>query len=399
MNGLAQRCFILNTPAMENMVHKTVSAKQPGLFDEIPIESPADGVVIVRAGASDAGDLSPLQKKFNAHARKIEDLRRRIGNRAKAYNELLAYWANTLAPVETKSADAQKRLAFAVDARAAGFKLGVRQRETVGTFILGLLNDAFSRATPETAARELFNRWNDLSFEEELEQQKSDMAELMSEMLHEHLGLDIDGESLRNGPEGFENILERAIEEAQAGEERSQRQKTKKKLAKEERERLAEELAKKSLRSLYLSLAKILHPDTEPDAAAKADKEKLMKEVSAAYETGDLHTLLRIENEWINRESSNSKLLSEEKLKVYTSALKEQAQDLEYELEALSYAPQYAPIQPFITDDIVFGKHNIDSAAGEEKARLAYLKSLVIEFSSDIKKQDYMERVRALVDG
>jgi hypothetical protein len=239
-----------------------------------------------------------------------------------------------------------------------------------GVAIIGLLDDAFSQSSPEKVAQELFSRWNDTSFDEELAQQESAMTEALSE----------------------------AIRNAHPDEGHTQRKKTQKQLAKEERERQAEEFAKKSLRSLYLSLVKILHPDAELDESAKGEKEKLMKEVTAAYEAGDLHTLLRLESDWVVRESSNLGSLPEKKLKAYLSALKEQAQELEEELASLDFSPRYGPIQSFLDSNIVWGKHRIDAAARKEKGRIKFLKELLVEFARKMEKQTFIGRVRELVE-
>jgi hypothetical protein len=379
-------------------------ARQQSLFDDIPIESAEDTTSLVHVGSSDADDISPLRKKFNAQARKIEELRRKIEERTRACNELLAYWGATLAPVETSVAELQTKLAMALDGKVKDFKLGVRQREMVGDAILGLLDDSFSLAPADEEARGLYDRWNDTSFDEEMARQEGEMAAVLSGAIREHFGIDIDEEILRKGPEALEAFLGEALMDGRAEKGRKHREKTAKQLAKEERERQAEEFAKKSVRSLYLSLAKVLHPDAEPDESAKAGKERLMKEVTAAYEAGDLHTLLRIEGEWIRRESANAKPLTDELLKVYLASLKEQARDLEDELACLGLAPQYAPIQPYLDpyldSDVAWGKHRIDASVREEKSRVKLLKRLLLDFAGKMEKKDFLEKIReAFVEG
>jgi len=382
---------------MATKATKTDYGNQQSLFEEIPLESMADKTELVRVRDLDSGEKSPLQKRFNAQARKIEELRRKIDDRTKGYNELLEHWGKELAPVQSKVADLQTQFAFSLDAQAQGFKLGVRQRETLGGVIVGLLDDAFSHAPPAENAQELFTRWNDTSFDEELEQQETEITDALSEAIRDHFGIDIDGETMRKGPEAVGEALEEALRNAQVGEGHAQRKKTKKQLAKEESERQAEEFAKKSLRSLYLSFVKILHPDAELDESAKAGKENLMKEVTAAYEAGDLHTLLRIESAWVDRETLNLGVLSDDKLKVYISALKEQAQGLEDEFASLDFSPQYAPIMSFLSDDNAWGKRRIDAMAREEKRRLKLLKGLIVEFGDKMEKQIFISRVRELV--
>ena len=60
-------------------------------------------------------------------------------------------------------------------------------------------------------------------------------------------------------------------------------------MEKEERTRQAEQLRNKSITSIYKQLAKVLHPDLEPDAERKQAKGTLMQELTAAYRNNDLH--------------------------------------------------------------------------------------------------------------
>src|ERR1019366_7589077 len=50
-----------------------------------------------------------------------------------------------------------------------------------------------------------------------------------------------------------------------------------------ERMRQAEQIRNKSIASVYKQLAKVLHPDLEPDAGRKQAKGTLMQELTAAY--------------------------------------------------------------------------------------------------------------------
>ena len=72
-----------------------------------------------------------------------------------------------------------------------------------------------------------------------------------------------------------------------------------------------------------------------------------MQELTVAYSNNDMHTLLRLEAEWIQREEGEIDRLTEEKLAVYNETLKEQAQDLEQELRELPCHPRYQPIAVF----------------------------------------------------
>jgi hypothetical protein len=57
--------------------------------------------------------------------------------------------------------------------------------------------------------------------------------------------------------------------------------------------------AGRSVRELFRNLARALHPDTVQDEHEKAKRTEIMKEVSRAYEDGDLARLLHLERTWL----------------------------------------------------------------------------------------------------
>ena len=118
--------------------------------------------------------------------------------------------------------------------------------------------------------------------------------------------------------------------------------------AKELRLKAEEELKTKSIRSIYITLAKILHPDTETDDEKKLEKEELMKKVTVAYDQKDLTTLLKLEMEWVHKTSEHLEKLTEEKLKIYISTLKQQVMELQNERMQLAYHPRYESIADYV---------------------------------------------------
>lgn len=140
-----------------------------------------------------------------------------------------------------------------------------------------------------------------------------------------------------------ERIQQKAEEEKDAFR-RPERCKTKRQLEKEERLRQTEQLRKKSIATVYKQLAKVLHPDLEMDAGIRQRKVALMQDLTTAYRNNDLHTLLRLELEWIQREGSDLERLTEEKLALYNEVLKEQVRELDQEVAELPYHPRYQPI-------------------------------------------------------
>lgn len=264
----------------------------------------------------------------------------------------------------------------------------------MGLAIIGLLNEAFSLVEPDENAQALFTHWNDVSFEDEAEFQEWDMNKMLADTLSEHLGVEIDSETMKKGPEAVLEALRKAYPEFD--EQAAPRKKTARQTAREALARKAEEQVQKGLRSLYLSLVKFLHPDLEADPQTREIKERTMKELTSAYEANDLHALLRIEAEWIA--SATDGLLTEDRLKAYITALGEQAKELEDELDMLEYSPRYAPIGDFIGLDAHEALEVVSKASKMLKRRSTFLADLVKLYSEPMVKKDFMQGIKEMVE-
>ena len=108
----------------------------------------------------------------------------------------------------------------------------------------------------------------------------------------------------------------------------------------------------KNLRSVYLSLAKILHPDSETDADLKLEKEEIMKQVTKAYEDKDIITLLVIETQWLKNTEERLANIKEDVAAIYIQLLKEQAKKLRQQKSELRYHPRFQYVSSFISDKV-----------------------------------------------
>jgi hypothetical protein len=136
--------------------------------------------------------------------------------------------------------------------------------------------------------------------------------------------------------------------------------------AAEDRARRHELLRKDSLGAVYRRLAKELHPDLERDPAERERKSRVMQDVTAAYARGDLHGLLRLEVEWLVPASGAARL-SGDKLRAYTAILKEQATELEAEIQLLRLHPRYAALMvegPFGAPMVIDGPREVERLDG-----------------------------------
>lgn len=186
--------------------------------------------------------------------------------------------------------------------------------------------------------------------------EREEIGELMAEML-DQLGLDGSRFTADLTPEQFAEEMERQLSEAQAGRagrsaedtaDSSSTSRPRKPTAKQKKaEAKAAEREKarhRTLSTIYKQLAKVIHPDLETDPARRAEKQRVMQELTAAHRQRDLHTLLRLELEWLENETGHLDTLSDEKLAIYLDVLREQIGEVEASIAALPGEPRFAAL-------------------------------------------------------
>jgi len=296
--------------------------------------------------------LTKTQRAFNRLVARIEQLRARIVRETQILDDALVYYATHLHPRLQR----QKELRKDVVRLLAPFlqKKHLRNKNDRKA-LRAIISEQLGEIVREDGSlqsddlRAIFKQVHAVDFEQAQRQEIDEARWEMKEMLDE-LGIDLDLSGLRPDMNDSELAAEMAeltaamkdrAEEAERAFSRPERRKSKRQLEKEERLRQAEEVRRKSIATMYRELAKVLHPDLEPDPARRERKVVLMQELTVAYRNNDLHTLLRLELEWIQREEGNIERLTEEKLTVYNQALKDQVKELERELALLPEAPRY----------------------------------------------------------
>jgi hypothetical protein len=329
-----------------------VAEKQTSLFEDESFGWPEVGglVVISQPGRP----LSKAQRAFNRLVTKVEELRARLDREIRQLDKVLAYYGEHIHPRRQRQKALRKELVRALVPFLDGNRLkGKSERKTLRMFIGEQIDEIAEEegTLTDEDLQAVFKQLHGIDFGQVEQEETEEVRSVMEEMFGE-LGIGIDLSDLR--PEmSDEELAAKAAEMAdriqqKAEEERAFRapgpRKTKRQLEKEERMRQAEQLRNKSIASVYKQLAKVLHPDLEPDAGRKQAKGTLMQELTAAYRNNDLHTLLRLELEWIRREEGDVERLTEEKLSIYNQVLKEQVSELERELAELPYHPRYQPI-------------------------------------------------------
>lgn len=307
--------------------------------------------------------LTKVQRTFNRLVGKIETLRAALARETRRLDEALAYWAQHLHPQQLRLTALRKDILRALAPFIENPRPLRKNEQKILQAIVadqldtivkteGSLVDADLRTLFERVHRVSFDRAERAGFEEA----RSIMEEAFGEF-----GIDIDlsdlqpnatEESLAAKTAQMAERVRKKCEEEAGATTRSDQSKSKRHSAKEARLQQAEEIRKKSLATIYRQLAKVLHPDLEPDPERKQRKSALMQDLTTAYRNNDLHSLLRLELAWIEREEGDLERLTDDKLAVYNQVLKEQVDELQWELDELPYHPRY---QPIITEGGPFG--------------------------------------------
>ncbi|WP_171497140.1 molecular chaperone DnaJ [Acinetobacter soli] len=106
-----------------------------------------------------------------------------------------------------------------------------------------------------------------------------------------------------------------------------------KQLRQQRKREQAEQMAAQSLKTVYLKIAAIIHPDREQDETRKVEKTELFQQASQAYEQQDLFHLLKMQLQLEQNKGATSKELSSEQVKFYKLALDAQSQQLVSQIE------------------------------------------------------------------
>lgn len=348
--------------------------------------------------------LNKSQATFNRLTKRIGTLTNKIAKEKKKLDTLHQEFANKIAPLENQAARHYMDMGLLLHQAALKYKYGKVQKETIGNAILFLCNMSFANIAPTEEEEAMFDYWSETSYKEELEEEQFEMkASLMDILKHMH-GIDIDLSDFEDTPEGFAKFQQQMQEELDRNEEKqasefSNKKKTKRQREQEQRLKVEEVEKLKSIRGIYISLAKVLHPDTNTAGLEMVQKEELMKRVTVAYKEKDLVTLLKLEMEWVATESDNLDNLSEEKLKLYIVSLKERVSELEQESFLLYNDPKYHTIVDLMHATEKAAMKEIKRSVEMMKSKVDMMQTDLLDLRRNASKKHYIDFAEDLCDG
>ena len=325
-------------------------SQQTLLFDDVPVDP---GTVDIVLRSRPGRKLTPAQRTFNRRVERVEKLRADLKRQVRRLENALDYHAAHIRPRLERITKLRKELVRALAPFLGDRRLKRKADREALEAIVSFEVEAIVAEEGKLADEDLravFERVNGLSIEEAEREDMELALSAMEEMLDE-LGIDVDLSGLRPDMSDEEfaaataEINEEFRRKAAGAEEAGrnpERPRNARERAKEARVRQAEALRKKSVGSVYKRLAKVLHPDLEPDAERRLQKVALMQQLTTAYHGADLHTLLSMELEWV--EGGPAEGPTADQLKVYNDVLRDQIRDLEREIHDLPYQPRYCPL-------------------------------------------------------
>ena len=92
-------------------------------------------------------------------------------------------------------------------------------------------------------------------------------------------------------------------------------------------------MVEQSLKTVYLKIASIIHPDREQDEQLKVEKTEMLQHANQAYEQQDLFYLLKLQIQVEQNRGIAQKGLSNEQVKFYKLALDAQKQQLDAQID------------------------------------------------------------------
>jgi hypothetical protein len=299
--------------------------------------------------------LTKAQEMFRVLLAKMESLREAIDAEEQELDVALSFYAEEVVPRLARHTALQKDLVRAV-APYVNKTFFPRKEERIEfkEFTRELLDEIanWERGLIDEDLREIYNAVHGVGYAKDERKTIAAVKAVLAQTLAE-AGLDVDFgelESVTSEAEFMaraEALIARARKMKEVEAEAAHCGEHGRHAIEDEQLRAEEEFRKRSIANIYKQLARVLHPDLESDTERQKYKGRVMQELTVAYRQNDLHTLLRLEMQWIENEGGDISRLTEEKLGVYNEILKDQVRGLEQRLSGLMFHPRYRPIVVF----------------------------------------------------
>lgn len=309
---------------------------------------------IVKIKIKSRNSLTKNQRLFNSYATRIENLESEIIQQQKKYDQRITTFEKIVKPLLIEYFNEVFEQVKILDSMTKRFKFTkpmMNNLAKLNTFFLNIIGELFNK-TDEFF--EIYRKYSDIilkKIEEERLKEWKKTAKILEVITGKKVDNDLNDPHFREFMEedegwGLDDIIDDFYNNfLNEDPEEKPRKKSKKQLEAEEILKNYEALKQKSLRSIYIGLAKVLHPDKETDENLKDFKDDLMKKVTNAYNEKDLATLLKLELEFTKKQTAHFNDLDEQTLEIYIQYFKDRVKELENDRDRMMFEnPSYQPI-------------------------------------------------------
>jgi len=299
--------------------------------------------------------LTRAQKRFRTLLGRVESLRESIDAEEEELDATLSFYAAEIVPRISRHTALQKDLVRALAPYVnKSFFPGKEERLEFKGLVQDMLDEIANaeKGLNDSDLREIYNVVHGVGYAKDERKTLAAVKAALAKMFAE-AGVEADFSELESAAseaefmERAEELMARVRRMKEASDEEERCAEHGHHGSDDDEMRAAEAFRKRSIANMYKQLARVLHPDFERDDERRQEKVQLMQELTEAYRQNDLHTLLRLEMEWIENEGGNVERLTEEKLEVYNEVLSGQVDGLERRLRDLVFHPRYRPIVVF----------------------------------------------------
>lgn len=319
-----------------------------------------------------SGQLSKLQRQFNQKIQQVDALKQQLSEMRARLELAQARVTQELRPLVMQVVQKRVELVKLLDRAYQLEEFRKREKDKIAALIVSItvgLIEGYEVA--ELIA--LHDKYAAIPYAELLQQKQEEARAKQQEPLDlQELDMALEDELDLEHLEAHLGQQQAAREKAKA-DGKANREKSKAKLAKEERKKLDLLHTSKASRRVYTDLAKLLHPDKEQDEAARTWKTEAMKHITRAYKQDDFFELLRLQLQYKAGPDKNLDQVPDAQLKYFLKLLTLQVKELEEEQEQFLNGPNSSFYQQYCSSPKQMA-HGLGTARNELKRDVKQLK-------------------------
>lgn len=242
----------------------------------------------------DEPKLSREQKIFNSRIKKLKKRSEELEKLLTLKNQVRQSYYELLEPKRVLFHDLRESIILVLAEWVEGKKPEKPKKTERDKTIEVIVDAAYQLITEEDRQHliTLHDRYADVSHEEKFRQANIRRREHLKEMYFEECGMEMDFSSIEDMFD-FGEIFEK-MNKLRNEHERERQEKGSPITKKEAKKKQDESAISKLCKNIYNKLVKSYHPDLEIDDKLKDEKTDIMKQLTTAYRSSDILTLLKL---------------------------------------------------------------------------------------------------------